>query len=50
MHLTKEDLTTLTVGAMAGVGEILLFEAGDTGIVEVSSELKRRLGMSHMVF
>lgn len=48
MNLTKEDLMMLTIGAMGGVGEILLFEAGDTGIVEVSS--KRTLGMSQMIF
>lgn len=35
MNLTKNDLK--------GLWEILLFEARDTGIVEVSSDLRRRL-------
>lgn len=43
MNLTKNDLKTLNVEAREGLWEILLFEARDTGIVEVSSDLRRRL-------
>lgn len=50
MDLTKEDLMTLTVKAKGGSRKILLFEAGDTGIVVVSSELRRRLGMPQKIF
>lgn len=41
---------TLKVRASGGVSEILLFEARDAGIVEVSNELRRRLGMPKMIF
>lgn len=41
---------TLRVRAKGGVSEILLFEARDTGIVEVSNELRKKLGMPKMIF
>lgn len=50
MNFSKEDLMTLSVGAKGKVGKILLFEAEDTGIVEVSNVLRRKLGMLQMIF
>lgn len=45
MDFTKEDLMTLSVGAKGEVGKTLLFEGGDTEIVEVSNVLRRKQGM-----
>lgn len=49
MNFTREDLMTLNVGAKGRVGEILLLEAGDTGIVDISSVLRRKLGMPQII-
>lgn len=50
MNFTKEDLMTLSVGAKGEVGKILLFEARDTRIVEVSNVLRRKWGMPQIIF
>lgn len=44
MNLTKEHLMILNAGAKAEGGKEPTVEAGDTGIVEVSSEFRSRLG------
>ena len=49
MNFSKEDLMTLTAGAK-GTGGDPIAEAGDTGIVEVSSGLRRKLGMLEIIF
>lgn len=50
MNFTKEDLMTLSVGTKGEVGKILLFEARDTGIVEVSNVHRRKWGMPQIIF
>ena len=49
MNLTKEHLMTLDAGPRPRVGTTGV-EAGDTGIVEVSRELRSRLGILQLIF